>query len=98
MVYQQGDTFYVKCQHKTYDFSSDAWSLANPDSGYPKITIIDSAGTTKVNAVSMTKVAVGKYEYSYQIESDASTGTWVGYIQTANSEKLDEQHFAFDVE
>ena len=102
MLYQRSDTVYIKVQHKTYTFSTDTWALADPDSGYPKITIYDKDDTIKVNAASMTKKAVGKYEYSYQLASDAATTTpgdpWYGWIEVANSTYTDRQYIAFDVE
>ena len=98
MVYQRGDSAYFKLQHKTYTFLTDVWALADPDATYPKITITDSAGTAKVAAATMTKVTTGKYDYSYQIATDAETGTWTGYIETSNSTYKDRQYLAFDVE
>ncbi len=98
MVYQRGDSLYIKLNHKTYTLSTDTWALADPDAGYPKLTVVDSAGTTKVNALAMTKKATGLYEYLYQIASDAATGKWTGYIQTCNDTYLDRQYLAFEVE
>ena len=97
MAYDKGDSVYTKLVHKTYDFATDAWSLADPDSGYPEITIKDSAGTIKVNAVQMTKVDTGKYEHLYQLAGDAAVGTWAGYIETSNGTYKDKQHFVFEV-
>lgn len=97
MGYNKGDTVYTKLIHKTYDLATDTWSLADPDSGYPKITIKDSQGTDKVNAVQMTKVDNGKYEHLYQLSGDAVLGTWTGFIETSNSTYLDKQHFVFEV-
>lgn len=97
MAYDKGDSVYTKLIHKTYDFATDAWSLADPDSGYPKITIKDSQGSVKVNAAQMTKVATGKYEHLYQLAGDAVVGIWTGYIETSNGTFLDKQHFIFEV-
>ncbi len=98
MNYQQGDTVYFNLQHKTYTLLTDVWALADADTNYPKITITDSEGTVIINAVSMTNKATGKYEYLYQLASDAPTGTWTGFIETSNSAYLDKQYFAFEVE
>ena len=98
MAYDKGDSVYTRLLHKTYDFATDAWSLADPDSGYPKITIKDSDGVLKVSAVQMSKVDTGKYEHLYQLASDAATGTWAGDIETCNSTFKDKQHFVFEVE
>ena len=97
MAYDKGDSVYTKLLHSTYDLATDAWSLADPDSGYPKITINDSAGSVKVSAAQMTKVATGKYEYLYQLAGDAAVGVWTGYIETSNGTYLDKQHFIFEV-
>lgn len=98
MAYDKGDSVYTRLIHKTYDFATDAWSLADPDSGYPKITIKDSAGTVKINAIQMSKVDTGKYEHLYQLAGDALAGTWAGYVETCNSTFKDKQHFVFEVE
>jgi hypothetical protein len=47
MAYNKGDSVYTKLIHKTYDLATDTWSLADPDSGYPIITIMDSRGLKK---------------------------------------------------
>lgn len=96
--YNRGDSPLITCKHKIYDLSSDAWSYADPDSGYPKITIVDADGTTKVNATQMSKAAVGKYQYQYQLDSDAAQGDWSGFIETCNNTKKDKKYFAFEVE
>ena len=98
MDYQRSDSVYIRLQHKTYTFSTDTWALADPDATYPKISIVDSAGVTKVNAQTMTKEATGKYEYLYQLASDAALGEWTGYILVANSTYTDKQDFTFNVE
>jgi hypothetical protein len=41
-----------------------------------RITIKDPANSTRVNAVSMTKVSTGTYTYSYTLSSSAAYGTW----------------------
>lgn len=97
MAYDKGDSVYTKLIHKIYDLETDTWSLADPDSGYPKITIKDSQGTVKVNAAQMTKVDTGKYEHLYQLAGDAAVGTWNGHIETSNSTFKDKQHFVFEV-
>jgi hypothetical protein len=98
MNYQQGDSVYLKLNHKTYTFSTDTWALADPDSGYPKITIMDTLSVVKVNATVMSKVATGKFESQYQLASDAAKGKWTGYVETCNSTYKDRQYFDFIVE
>jgi hypothetical protein len=98
MKYQRGDSPYIKVQNKTYSYATDTWSLANADSGYPKITITDSLGVVKVNGVGMSAVITGKYEYQYQLAADAALGKWSISIQTSNGSYLDKDYDYFDVE
>jgi hypothetical protein len=49
--------------------------LRNPAST-PRITIKDPAGTTRVNAASMTRTTTGTYTYTYTLSSSAAYGTW----------------------
>lgn len=95
--FDQKDTVYTRCKHETYNFSTELWSLADPDAGYPKITITDTAGTVKVNAVSMTKISTGKFEHRYQLAADAAKGVWTGVVETANGGYTDKEHFSFEV-
>jgi len=95
--YDRQDTIYITLGHETYDFATDTWSYADPDSGYPKITIIDSKGTTKVDATTMNKDATGKFQYLYEIAADAETGSWRGYIDVENGGYPDREYFSFEV-
>ena len=95
--YNKGDTVYIRCKHETYDFATDAWSLADPDSGYPKITEKDSAGTVKVDATSMAKIDVGKFEHKYQLASDALHGVWPCFIEISSGGYKDKEYFSFEV-
>lgn len=98
MDYDKGDSVYFRLIHKIYDLATDAWGLANPDDGYPKITIKDSSGATKIDAVEMSGGnPVGKFEYTYQLATDAPTGKWTGYVETSNSTFHDKKYFAFGV-
>ena len=96
-VYQYGDTVFITCLHETYDFDADTWTAANPDSGYPKITIIDSAETTKENATAMSLAATGKWTFQYTIPASPETGRWTGYVDVENDEYPDRQPFVFQV-
>lgn len=62
-------------QVKTTALFKRSGSLSNPSST-PKITIKDPSGSTKVNAVSMTRTTTGTYTYSYTLSSSATYGTW----------------------
>ena len=96
-VYQYGDTVFITCLHQTYSFATDAWTTANADTGFPKITIINSAGTTKVDATSMDSAATGKFTYQYEIPASPETGRWTGYVDTENDGHPDRQPFVFQV-
>lgn len=94
---QVGDSVYVAVVHETYTLSTNTWAEADADSTFPKITIIDPDGTTKVDATSMTKKATGKYEYEYEIPSGGE-GQWTGYVDTENDENPNREYFGFRVE
>jgi len=94
---QIGDSVYMAVVHETYTLSTNAWANADPDSGFPKITIIDPASVTKVNAASMTKKATGKYDYQYTIPA-ASAGQWTGYVDAENENYPSREYFSFRVE
>jgi len=95
--YNRQDTVFITVGHEIYNFIADTWSYGDPDSGYPKITIIDSKGTTKVNAVTMDKDVAGKFQYFYEIAADAETGSWRGYIDVKNGGYPDREYFSFEV-
>jgi hypothetical protein len=95
--FNRGDSPYIKVVHKVYTFSTDTWANADPDATYPKITITDSAGTKQVDAVSMTKRATGKFDYTYTLVAGAALGTWTGYIQVLNGTYPDISYFEFEV-
>ncbi|NTV48777.1 MAG: alpha-2-macroglobulin [Geobacteraceae bacterium] len=69
---------------KTTALLKRSGSLSSPSSS-PKITIKDPSGSTKVNAVSMTKVSTGTYTYSYTLSSSAPAGTWSDKVAVASS-------------
>jgi len=56
-VYQEGDSVFLTCLHETYDFDGDAWTAANPDSGFPKVTITDPDSTIRVSAIAVSASA-----------------------------------------
>jgi len=96
-TYNKADTVAVFAENKTYNFTTEVWTTGDADANYPKITITDPDGTVKVDAASMTKDTTGKYEYLYQLATDASKGEWIGYVQTANNSKTDKKYFSFAV-
>ena len=96
--YQIGDTAFISLKHKTYTFATDTWTLANPDAGFPKITIVDPDGTTKVDAAAMTSVGTGLFQYQYTIPADSVQGWWRGYIDVENSTYPDREYFGFLLE
>ncbi|MCK9601886.1 MAG: hypothetical protein M0R06_22770 [Sphaerochaeta sp.] len=94
---QVGDSVYIPVVHETYTLSTNTWAEADPDAGYPKITITDPDGTVKVEATGMTKKATGKFEYEYTIPAGGQ-GEWTGYVDVLNSTKPNRQYFTFRVE
>lgn len=79
--YQQGDTVSCVYWSYLYDADADTKTLTDADSGYPKITITDSAGTAKVSSAAMSKTSTGKYVYQYTLASSAATGWWTVKVQ-----------------
>lgn len=53
-TFQYGDTVLVTCLHETYDFDNDVWTVVNPDTGYPKVTIIDPDGVIRISAIKVS--------------------------------------------
>lgn len=96
--YQIGDTAFIALKHQTYNFVTDAWALADPDTNFPKITIVDPDGTTQVSAVGMTSVATGKFQYQYTIPAASTLGWWRGYIDVENGSYPDREYFGFLLE
>ena len=94
---QVGDSVYIAVVHETFTLSTNAWAEADADATFPKITIIDPDGTTKVVAVSMTNKATGKYEYEYEILSGGE-GQWTGHVDTENGSYPQREYFSFKVE
>lgn len=93
--YQFGDTAYITVEHQTYTLGTDTWALADPDSGFPKITIRDPNGLVKVDAASMSKMATGKFEYLYILASVAKV--WTGWIDVENGNYPDREFISFEV-
>lgn len=101
-IYDRGDTPFITLDHETYDFATDTWSLNDPDTGFPTITIIDAKGATKIPAdpevpTTMVKDATGKFQYLYEIALDAEAGDWRGYIDVKNGGYPTREHFSFQV-
>jgi len=101
-TFDRGDTVFITCEHKTYDFATDIWSLANPDATFPKITIIDPKGVTKIPVdpeapATMDSDETGKFYYLYEILATAERGWWRGSIQVENGGYPDKQPFGFRV-
>jgi len=95
--FQVGDTVYLACIHETYTLSTNTWAEADPDSGFPLITIIDPDGTTQVDGVAMSKRATGKFDYEYTIPADGE-GLWRGYVDVEVGGYPNRQYFTFKVE
>ena len=96
-AYEGGDTPFITCTHETYDFGTNSWALTDADSGYPKITILDKDGVKKVDAVTMDKVATGKFSYLYTLGLTPVKGWWKGYIDVKNESYPDREWFGFEV-
>jgi hypothetical protein len=94
---QVGDSVYLAVVHETYTLATNKWAEADADTDFPKITVIDPDGTTKVDAVSMSNKATGKYDYEYEIPSDGE-GQWTGYVDVENGTFPNREYFGFKVE
>ena len=98
--YDRPDTVFLTLEHETYNFLTDTWALADPDTGFPKITIIDPKGVTKIPAdpevpITMARDATGKFQYLYEILVNAEPGWWRGYIDVENGGYPDREWFSF---
>ena len=94
---QVGDSVYIPVIHQTYTLATNTWADADPDAGFPKITIIKPDGTVAVNAQAMTKRATGKFDYEYEIPA-GGTGLWRGYVDVENGAFPNRDFFTFKVE
>lgn len=94
---QVGDSIYIPVVHETYTLSTNTWAETDPDTGFPKITIIDPDGKTKVDAQAMTPRATGKFDYQYEIPSGGE-GLWRGYVDVENGGYANREFFSFKVE
>ena len=96
-TYDRSDTVFITCLHETYDYATATWTEADPDTGFPKVTIIDPTEEKKVDAIAMSKVATGKFQYLYEIAVDAEPKYWKGYIDVENGEYPTREYFSFKV-
>ena len=48
------------------------------------VTIVDHAGTKKVDNAAMTKHGTGVYDYFYNTVTDSVEGNWVGEVTTVD--------------
>jgi uncharacterized protein YfaS (alpha-2-macroglobulin family) len=60
-------------------------------------TILDPAGVSMVTGA-MTKDETGKYHYDYDLDDDATTGTWTGVVKAVISTRTVKESVEFDVE
>ena len=94
-AYDRPDTVFLTIEHETYNFATNTWTLADPDTGFPKVTIIDPKGTAQETAVTMDKDATGKFQHLYEILVAAEPGWWNGYIDVENGGFPDREWFSF---
>lgn len=52
------------------------------------IYVIDSAGTTQVDGVAMTKDATGEYHHDYTLPADCKLGIWDVRIKCTNDSRI----------
>ena len=97
MIYDKNDTVYFKSSHQTYTYATNLWNDSDPDTGFPKITILDPNGVIKVDAETMTRRILGGFEYLYTILPIDVSGRWTGYIEVENAGYPDREVFRFNV-
>jgi len=90
-IYQAGETYerYEEFKDKDGEFATPGTHI--------KITIVDSAGTKKVDAQAMTEEATGKYYYRHDIPSDAENGHWYGWVEGSGTPGEARDYFQFEV-
>lgn len=97
--FKRGETITAECRIKAYDPSSGLYAYADPDTGYPKITIIDPDGVTVVNNIQMTtKISTGRFQYDYTTLTTASAGWYTIVYKAAAATRLTEFTDGFNVE
>lgn len=96
--YDREDTVFITCIHETYSFGDDTWTESDPDATFPKITIIDPEGNTEIDAATMSRTALGKFQYSYTLAADATSGWWRCWIAVENGSYPDRKPFGFKVQ
>ena len=64
---------------RAYVYNEDD-ALTDPTS--ITVTIVDPAGTKKVDNAAMTKHSTGVYDYFYNTAADSVEGNWVGEVTT----------------
>ena len=77
--FKRGETveLYAEVKDQAGAFVDPATSIT--------ITVVDSAGTSKVSVSAMTKTDTGKYSYYYTIASDAALGWWTSTVITTDT-------------
>ena len=84
---------------RAYVYNEDD-ALTDPTTSIT-VTIVDPAGTTKVDNVAMTKHGTGVYDYFYNTAADSVEGNWVGEVTTVDGSgetaKTNIVPFSFEV-
>ena len=69
-IFQQGESVGIIATYTT-----QAGVASNPIQGVT-VTVIDSEGTTQVDAVAMSTSVTGTYTYEYNLGATAAKGWW----------------------
>jgi len=93
--FDKGDAVLILGIHEVFDPVNEIWGISNADD--IRLTVTDPVGVVKVNSVQMANIALGKYQYIYQIPFDAQSGIWQCKIIVTNGSNSTVEPFEFKV-
>lgn len=96
-LYNKGDTVDIGAKNQIRNSITGLYTDRNADTGYPTITITDSAGTVKVNAAVMPQITTATYLYSYQLATNAAAGNWTVKLVTTDGGYTNIEYKSFRV-
>ena len=96
-TFEGKDTILITGINEIYNWLTNVWTIVDADEDYPKLTLTDSSGEILLNGMIMTRDALGKYSYLYQLAEDAPIGKYQGWILTSNASNPTVTYFSLEV-
>ncbi len=98
MEYSKGEHVLIIADTTVYTVSTNRYTTQWIDAGYPKVTVVDPAGETVLDAQEMSQsTTVGKYYYDFALPSDADAGVWNVCIESRIDGKVSKHQDFFSV-